>query len=152
MRRHLLETDEFITSHADVSVMDVVTFTSAYRKVISLCNNTRDEISTDIEIHNQHILPSFVDLPHLAANIYCAELGNRLRAFLVACPPTGPSPPVADLVIAAADFQKDLTSWKIRYIFLHIASSVFITICKVFVDYYNLLKNALNRLTFLWTP
>ncbi|KAJ1699717.1 hypothetical protein LUZ63_008229 [Rhynchospora breviuscula] len=114
MRRHLLETDEFLTCHADASVMDVVAFTTAYKKVISLCNNTKDEIFTDIEIHNQHILPSFVDLPHLAANIYCAELGNRLRAFLIACPPTGPSPPVADLVIATADFQKDLSSWNIR--------------------------------------
>lgn len=61
MRRHLLETDEFINGHADVSMVDVVTFTSAYRKVISLCNNTRDEIFTDIEIHNQHILPRFVN-------------------------------------------------------------------------------------------
>lgn len=73
---------------------------------------------------------SFVDLPHLAANIYCAELGNRLRAFLVKCPPSSPSPPVADLVIATADFQKDLTGWNIRYIFLHIASPVFISIWK----------------------
>jgi len=41
------------------------------------------------------------------------ELSNRLRAFLVACPPAGPASPVADLVIATADFQKDLASWNI---------------------------------------
>ncbi|KAJ3695853.1 hypothetical protein LUZ60_001230 [Juncus effusus] len=114
MRRHLSETDEYISGNADVSLMDVVTFATAYKKMISLCSNTRDEIFTDIEIHNQHVLPSFIDLPNLAANIYSGELSNRLRAFLVACPPTGPSPPVADLVIATADFQKDLASWNIR--------------------------------------
>lgn len=56
---------------------------------------------------------SFVDLPNLAASIYSVELSNRLRAFLVACPPAGPASPVADLVVATADFQKDLSSWNI---------------------------------------
>lgn len=59
-------------------------------------------------------LYSFLDLPNLSACIYSNELCNRLRAFLIACPPTGPSPPVAELVIATADFQRDLNSWKIR--------------------------------------
>jgi hypothetical protein len=54
-----------------------------------------------------------VDLPNLAAAIYSVELSNRLRAFLVACPPAGPSSPVSDLVVATADFQKDLASWNI---------------------------------------
>ncbi|KAF9602410.1 hypothetical protein IFM89_027539 [Coptis chinensis] len=44
----------------------------------------------------------------------CVELSSRLRSFLVACPPTGPSPPVVELVVAAADFQKDLASWNIN--------------------------------------
>lgn len=56
---------------------------------------------------------SFVDLPNLAASIYSVELSNRLRAFLVACPPAGPASPVSDLVVATADFQKDLSSWNI---------------------------------------
>lgn len=56
---------------------------------------------------------SFIDLPNISASIYSAELCNRLRAFLVACPPSSPSPPVADLVIATADFQRDLDSWNI---------------------------------------
>jgi hypothetical protein len=56
---------------------------------------------------------SFVDLPNLTASIYSVELSNRIRSFLVACPPAGPSSPVADLVIATADFQKDLASWNI---------------------------------------
>lgn len=57
---------------------------------------------------------SFIDLPNLSSSIYSSELCNRLRAFLTACPPPGPSPPVAELVIATSDFQRDLASWKIR--------------------------------------
>ncbi|KAF8729856.1 hypothetical protein HU200_017314 [Digitaria exilis] len=112
-RRYMLETDEYVTGNSEGFRVDLVTVTTAYQKMKSLCNNLRNEIFTDIEIHNQHILPSFVDLPNLAASIYSVELSNRLRAFLVACPPAGPASPVADLVIATADFQKDLASWNI---------------------------------------
>ncbi|CAL9748396.1 unnamed protein product [Musa acuminata subsp. burmannicoides] len=112
-RRHLLETDEYIASNNEANRMDVVGFSTAYQKMRTLCFNIRNEIFTDIEIHNQHVLPSFLDLPNLSASIYDVELHSRLRAFLVACPPSGPSPPVADLVIATADFQKDLCSWNI---------------------------------------
>ncbi|XP_062221931.1 uncharacterized protein LOC133921176 [Phragmites australis] len=112
-RRHMLETDEYVAGNSEGIKVDLVTVTTAYQKMKSLCNNLRNEIFTDIEIHNQHILPSFVDLPNLAAAIYSVELSNRLRAFLVACPPAGPASPVSDLVIATADFQKDLASWNI---------------------------------------
>ncbi|KAM0873373.1 hypothetical protein ACQ4PT_038102 [Festuca glaucescens] len=112
-RRHMLETDEFVAGNSEGIKMDLVYFTTAYQKMKSLCHNLRNEIFTDIEIHNHHILPSFVDLPNLTASIYSVELSNRLRSFLVACPPAGPSSPVADLVIATADFQKDLASWNI---------------------------------------
>nr|CAB3448038.1 unnamed protein product [Digitaria exilis] len=112
-RRYMLETDDYVTGNSEGFRVDLVTVTTAYQKMKSLCNNLRNEIFTDIEIHNQHILPSFVDLPNLAASIYSVELSNRLRAFLVACPPAGPASPVADLVIATADFQKDLASWNI---------------------------------------
>ncbi|KAH7679631.1 hypothetical protein IHE45_06G071100 [Dioscorea alata] len=113
-RRHLVETDEFVaSSNTEGSLMDVVTLSTAYQKMKTLCFNIRNEIFTDIEIHNQHVLPSFIDLPNIAASIYSVELCSRLRAFLVSCPPSGPSPPVAELVIATADFQKDLTNWNI---------------------------------------
>ncbi|XP_073010311.1 uncharacterized protein [Typha latifolia] len=112
-RRHLLETDEYVGGYTEGNLMDIVTLSTSYQKMRSLCINIRNEIFTDIEIHNQHVLPSFIDLPNLAASIYSVELCSRLRAFLVACPPTGPSSPVADLVIATADFQKDLASWNI---------------------------------------
>ncbi|XAR62089.1 hypothetical protein NMG60_11016706 [Bertholletia excelsa] len=113
-RRHLSETDEFVASNSEGTLMDAVTTSTAYQKTKQLCLNIRNEIFTDIDIHNQHILPSFIDLPNLSSAIYSAELCSRLRAFLIACPPMGPTPPVAELVIATADFQRDLASWNIN--------------------------------------
>ncbi|XP_054798658.1 LOW QUALITY PROTEIN: uncharacterized protein LOC129303394 [Prosopis cineraria] len=112
-RRHLSETDEYVSNNNETSLMDSMTMSTAYGKMKTLCINLKNEIYTDIQIHNHNILPSFVDLPNLCASIYSTELCSRLRAFLIACPPTGPSPPVAELVIATSDFQRDLTSWKI---------------------------------------
>lgn len=113
-RRHLTETDEYISNNSDDTLMDTLTMSTAYQKMKSLCVNIRNEIWTDIEIHNQHVLPSFIDLPNLSSSIYSNELCSRLREFLIACPPTGPSPPVAELVIATADFQRDLANWNIN--------------------------------------
>ncbi|XP_023524025.1 uncharacterized protein LOC111788085 isoform X1 [Cucurbita pepo subsp. pepo] len=112
-RRHLSETDEYMGNNNEGSLVDNVTMSTAYQKMKSVCLNIREEILSDIEIHNQHILPSFVDLPNLSASIYSTELCTRLRSFLIACPPTGPSPAVAELVIATADFQRDLARWSI---------------------------------------
>lgn len=57
---------------------------------------------------------SFVDLPNLSSSIYSTGLCNRLRAFFEGSPPSGLSPPVTELVIATADFQRDLSEWNIR--------------------------------------
>ncbi|XWS21422.1 hypothetical protein CRYUN_Cryun30bG0053700 [Craigia yunnanensis] len=115
-RRHLAETDEFVTTNNEPNFMDPAAMSTAYQKMTFLCRNIKNEIFTDIEIHKQHILPSFIDLPNLSASIYSTELCSRLCAFLLACPPSGPSPPVAELVIATADFQLDLTSWNISHV------------------------------------
>ncbi|KAL5705885.1 hypothetical protein ACHQM5_024118 [Ranunculus cassubicifolius] len=112
-RRHLAETDEFVTYTGEGSVMDILALSTAYQKMKSLCVNIRNEVLTDIEIHNHHVLPSFIDLPNITSAIYSVELCTRLRTFLSACTPTGPSPPVTELVIATADFQRDLSSWHI---------------------------------------
>ncbi|KAJ7958937.1 Pesticidal crystal cry8Ba protein [Quillaja saponaria] len=109
-RRHMAETDEYVTSNNEGNLMDSVTLSTAYQKMKSLCVNIKNEIFTDIEIRNRNILPICVDLPNLSASIYSTELCSRLRAFLIACPPAGPSPPVAELVIATSDFQRDLIS------------------------------------------
>ncbi|KAL9667324.1 hypothetical protein QQ045_001676 [Rhodiola kirilowii] len=113
-RRHLAETDEYVTCNTEGESIDFVIMCTAYQKMKSLCLNIRNEIFTDIEIHNKHILPSFIDLPNLSASIYSTELSNRMRAFLIACPPTGPSPPVTELVIATSDLQRDIDSWGIN--------------------------------------
>ncbi|KAF5740162.1 hypothetical protein HS088_TW11G00228 [Tripterygium wilfordii] len=116
-RRHLAETDEYVASNNnEATSLDSVALSTAYQKMTALCVNIKNEIHTDIEIHNQHILPSFIDLPNLSSSIYSTELCSRLRTFLLACPPSGPSPPVAELVVATADFQRDLASWKISHV------------------------------------
>ncbi|KAH9321638.1 hypothetical protein KI387_016277, partial [Taxus chinensis] len=112
-KRHMAETDEFVASSNEGILMDALDVSTAYLKMKTLCMNIRNEISTDIEIHNQHILPSSIDLPNIAAAIYNVDLCNRLRTFLVACPPSSPSPPMGELVIATADFQRDVASWNI---------------------------------------
>ncbi|CAN1340875.1 hypothetical protein LINPERPRIM_LOCUS39003 [Linum perenne] len=114
-RRHLSETDDYVTNNNEGSLMDLIATTTAYQKMTSLCMNIKNEIYTDIEIHSQHILPSFIDLPNLSASIYSTELCSRLRSFLVSCPPSGPSTHVAELVIATSDFQREIASWSIRY-------------------------------------
>ncbi|XP_031388019.1 uncharacterized protein LOC116201048 [Punica granatum] len=112
-KRLLTETDDYVANNVEGTLLDADAMSTAYQKMTSLCMNIKNEIYTDIEIHNQHILPSFIDLPNLSASIYSTELCNRLRTFLTACPPAGPSPPVAELVIVTNDFQRDLASWKI---------------------------------------
>ena len=85
----------------------------AYAKMRLACLALCNEIRTDISIQNQHIFPSFVDLPTITSAVYVGELGRRLRDFLRACPPRGPTPAVADLLHAAADLQHDLGVWGI---------------------------------------
>ncbi|XP_048630582.1 uncharacterized protein LOC106451437 [Brassica napus] len=112
-RMHIGEIDEFVRKNNDPNFWDPSS-RAAYHKMIMVCKNVKNEIYTDIEIHNQNILPSFIDLSNLSASIYSTDLCNRLRTFLVACPPSGPSPAVQQLVIATEDFQRDLSSWNIR--------------------------------------
>lgn len=112
-RRHMGETDEFISSY-ESTTKDSMTLTSMYQKMKSLCLIVKNEIYTDIEINNQNVLPSFLDLPNLTSCIYSVELSTRLRAFLKACPPTGPSPTVTELVMTVADFERDLVLWNIN--------------------------------------
>eukprot|EP00249_Psilotum_nudum_P017450 c26329_g2_i1 orf=245-2914(-) len=109
-RCHMAETDVFVSGNKEGALMDSITIPTAYSKMKSLCMNICNEVLTDIEIHNQHVFPSSIDLPNIAAGIYSTELCNRLRAFLAAYPPSGPSPSVTELLLATADFEKDLMS------------------------------------------
>lgn len=62
------------------------------------------------------ILPisSSIDLSNITAAIYSTELCNRIRAFLAAWPPSGPQPHVNELLVAIAEFERNLESWDIR--------------------------------------
>ncbi|XP_038982970.1 uncharacterized protein LOC103710660 isoform X1 [Phoenix dactylifera] len=113
-RRHMVETDEFMSGNSDGLYTDSVTISTAYLKMKILCINISHEIQADIKIHNQHILPSSIDLPNIAASLYSTELCKRLRGFLSACPPAKPSLHVTELLTAAADFERNLDSWNIR--------------------------------------
>ncbi|KAG0617027.1 hypothetical protein M758_5G159800 [Ceratodon purpureus] len=113
-KRLVAETDEFVSNGSEGFLMDPLSMSSAYQKMRNLCLNVRSEVRADIEIHDTHVLPSCIDLPSIAASIYDVELAKRLRTFLVACPPSSPSPPVAELMLATADFQQDLVAWRIR--------------------------------------
>ncbi|KAI4328142.1 hypothetical protein L6164_020524 [Bauhinia variegata] len=110
-RRHLAETHELICN--DGMPVDQMTLLTYYQKMTSLVLNIRNEIVADIEIQKHHVLPSFIDLPNLSSSIYGMELSNRLTEFLTACPPPAPSPPIVELLLATADFQKDLACWNI---------------------------------------
>ncbi|KAH0923097.1 hypothetical protein HID58_023115 [Brassica napus] len=113
--RHLLETNDLLNNRSEgAAPVDPMALTASYQKMKSLILSFKNEISTDIAIHNCNVLPSYIDLPNLSASIYSVDLCNRLREFLLVCPPPGPSPPVVDLVITTADFQRDITSWNIN--------------------------------------
>lgn len=58
-RRHLTDTDEYVSGNNEATLMDAVTVSTAYQRMKSLCTNIRNEIFTDIEIHNQNILPRY---------------------------------------------------------------------------------------------
>ncbi|KAL3502951.1 hypothetical protein ACH5RR_037400, partial [Cinchona calisaya] len=112
-RKHMLETDEFLSSNSEGFVIDSMTMTTAYLKMKNLCFNISREIQADLKIHDQHILPSSIDLASITATVYSTELCTRLRAFLSAWPPSSPMPYVNDLLIATADFERNLESWNI---------------------------------------
>nr|XP_027063036.1 uncharacterized protein LOC113689466 isoform X1 [Coffea arabica] len=112
-RKHMLETDEFLSSNSEGFVIDSMTMTTAYLKMKNLCFKISSEIQADLKIHNQHILPSSIDLANITATVYSTELCTRLRAFLSAWPPSSPMPYVNGLLIATADFERNLESWNI---------------------------------------
>ncbi|KAL2316537.1 hypothetical protein Fmac_030413 [Flemingia macrophylla] len=118
-RKHMMETDEFVSSTSEGYLMDTITISTAYLKMKNLCVSIRNEIQADIKIHNQytihgqHIFPSSIDLTNITAAIYSTELCKRLRAFLSALPPSSPQAHVNELLVATADFQRDLELWNI---------------------------------------
>ncbi|XP_022943284.1 uncharacterized protein LOC111448102 [Cucurbita moschata] len=112
-RKYMVETDEFVSGNSEGVLIDPITISTAYLKIKQLCKHIGDEIQADIKIHNQHILPSSIDLSNITAAVYSTELCNRLRGFLSAWPPSGPLPYINELLVATADFERSLESWNI---------------------------------------
>ncbi|CAN0927267.1 hypothetical protein LINGRAHAP2_LOCUS35800 [Linum grandiflorum] len=112
-RKHMIETDEFVSCNAEGCLMDSITVSTAYLKMKNLCTNVSKEIQADIKIHNQNIFPSSIDLSNISAAVYSTELCDRIRRFLSAWPPSSPHPHVNELLTAIADFERDLDLWKI---------------------------------------
>ncbi|GAA0163543.1 hypothetical protein LIER_19381 [Lithospermum erythrorhizon] len=115
-RKHMVETDEYLSGNSEGFVMDSLTISTAYLKMKVLCINISNEIQADIKMHNEHILPSSIDLPSITATVYSTELSRRLAGFLAMWPPSSPLPHVNDLLTATADFERNLQSWNISII------------------------------------
>nr|GEY59187.1 mammalian uncoordinated homology 13, domain 2 [Tanacetum cinerariifolium] len=116
MGRYLTKTNEYVSRSGRKSMVDQSSYTIGYRKMKSLVINIKNEIVSDIEIHDKQVLPTFVDLPFLSTCLYSLQLSNKLRAFLAACRPVSLSPPVTDLIFTTCDFQKDLLDWNISHV------------------------------------
>ncbi|KAI3838381.1 hypothetical protein MKX03_017295 [Papaver bracteatum] len=140
-RRHLAETDEFVTSNGEGTLMDVVTLSSSYQKMKSVC----------------------IHLLDISSAIYTMDVCTRLRAFLVACRPESPSSPVRELVIATDVFQKDFIKLFHPYIisWIHHKPMSLLDACKLgvrtqhsavsFVDYmYERLEETLSEYEFIF--
>lgn len=88
-RRHLLETDEFVSASCEGTLMDVVTLSTAYQKMKNLCLNIRNEIFTDIQIHDHHVLPRWVfyHISHCVTSFFSCMIFDFLCFDLTFCMP-----------------------------------------------------------------
>ncbi|XP_050903449.1 uncharacterized protein LOC127117468 isoform X1 [Lathyrus oleraceus] len=129
-RKHMMETDEFMSGTSESYQLDTITISTAYLKMKNLCISIRNEIQADIKInshntiHGQHIFPSSIDLAKITAAIYSTELCKRLKTFLSAWPPSSPQAHVNELLVATADFERDLESWNIRFLSISVQGGV----------------------------
>ncbi|CAN1169591.1 hypothetical protein LINPERHAP2_LOCUS28492 [Linum perenne] len=112
-RKHMIETDEFVSCNSEGFLMDSITVSTAYLKMKNLCMNISKEIQADIKIHNQNIFPSCIELSNISAAVYSTELCDRIRRFLSVWSPSSPHLHVNELLTAVADFERDLDLWKI---------------------------------------
>ncbi|GAB2285161.1 hypothetical protein Dimus_019614 [Dionaea muscipula] len=111
-RKLMVDTEELLSANLE-DLLDPISISTAYSKMKNLCTSISTEIHGDIKIHNYHILPSAIDLPNIAAGVYSTELCKKFKGFLAACPPSSPLPHVNELLIATADFERNLESWNI---------------------------------------
>lgn len=58
-KRHMMETEEYVSNNSEGFLMDPLSMSTAYQKMKVLCLNISSEVRTDIEIHNKHVLPRY---------------------------------------------------------------------------------------------
>lgn len=63
-KKHMVETDEFVSSNSEGFLMDSFTSSTAYLKMKKLCIDLSNEIQAVIKIHNEHVLPRYTYLFH----------------------------------------------------------------------------------------
>ena len=86
-RRHQAETDEFILSNNDGALMDPVTLSTSYQKMKFLILSIKNEIFTDIEIHNQNVLPRWFS-PYYRDHILCRIIYSSSGIMVFFLPPS----------------------------------------------------------------
>jgi hypothetical protein len=84
---------------------------ASYARLARLCGELGDELRMDLQVHDAEVLPASFYLPALAAEEYCRELGDKLKAHLGSCPPPRPAGTILDLLDAVGDLQDRLEGW-----------------------------------------
>lgn len=56
-RKHMVETDEYVSCNSEGFLLDSITISTAYLKMKNLCLNISNEIESDIKITSEHVLP-----------------------------------------------------------------------------------------------
>lgn len=96
---------------ADCSPADA--FQDSFSSLSRLCVAIGEELRVDLQVHAAEVLPAAAELPLLAAEEYCRELGAKLRGFLDNTPPPRPSAGALELLDAVGDLQDKLSGWNL---------------------------------------
>lgn len=87
---------------------DVVNARREYLQLESLCSTLCLDLQIDMVLHKSEVLPSFLNLPSIVAEEYCAELVKHLTALLRFRPPTSLSAAAIKLLVAVGALQSFL--------------------------------------------
>ncbi|GKA38736.1 hypothetical protein Tco_0731287 [Tanacetum coccineum] len=77
MGRYLTETDDYVSGSGRNSTVDQSSYTIGYCKMKSLVINIRNEIVSDIEMHDKQVLPTFYETPTGYGIAQMATNGNH---------------------------------------------------------------------------
>ncbi|GMH43636.1 hypothetical protein BSKO_11558 [Bryopsis sp. KO-2023] len=84
-----------------------------YKKVEALAMTLRNDLDYDMRIHESAVLPPFLNLPVVVAEVYCEELTGKLRGLLSQIPPEHPAVEAVDMVVSIGRLQEYLVRYKL---------------------------------------